>query len=143
MRVTDDVGFYLISSWYKREEAQRRFTVYWCSVLVATMFGGLLASAIANMDGIRGYRSWRWVFILEGVLTIVLSAISYFWVSGFPENVRWLDKEEKEFVIARSRIDSVGAQDVSATDILRFFTDLKNILAGVIYFGKIDQGRYF
>ncbi|KAL9609956.1 MAG: hypothetical protein Q9167_005308 [Letrouitia subvulpina] len=127
-------SFYVISSWYKREEAQRRFTVYWCSVLVATMFGGLLASAIANMDGIRGYRSWRWIFILEGILTIVLSAVSHFWVSGFPDNVRWLDKEEKEFVIARSQIDSVGSQPVSATDILKFFTEPRNILAGVIYF---------
>ena len=35
-----DVGFYLISFWYKREEAQQRFTIYWCSVLIASAFGG-------------------------------------------------------------------------------------------------------
>ncbi|KAL2059461.1 hypothetical protein ABVK25_000754 [Lepraria finkii] len=67
-------SFYVISCWYKREEAQKRFTFYWCSVLAANMFGGLLASAIAKMDGVHGYHAWRWVFILEGIATIIMAS---------------------------------------------------------------------
>ena len=60
--------FYLIGMWYRREQAQKRFSFFFGSASLAGAFGGLLASAIGKMDGIRGYHGWRWIFILEGVL---------------------------------------------------------------------------
>lgn len=60
--------FYLISMWYKREEAQRRFTLFYTSVNLASAFGGLLASAIGLLGGRENYSGWRWVFIIEGAV---------------------------------------------------------------------------
>jgi MFS family permease len=51
--------------WYKRAEAQKRYSFFFSSTTLAGAFGGLLASAIGKMDGMRGYRGWRWIFILE------------------------------------------------------------------------------
>ncbi len=56
--------FYLIAMWYKRAEAQKRYSFFFSSTTLAGGFGGLLASAIGKMDGMRGYRGWRWIFIL-------------------------------------------------------------------------------
>ena len=58
-------SFYLIGMWYKRSEAQRRYSFFFGSTSLAGAFGGLLASAIGKMDGLRGYHGWRWIFILE------------------------------------------------------------------------------
>ena len=132
------VGFYLISFWYKREESQRRFTVYWCSVLVAAMFGGLLASAIANMDGVRGYSSWRWVFILEGIATILIAIGAYFTIADFPAQARWLNEDERSFIMARSGSNEVDSQPITFRDVVFFFEDPKNILGGLMYFGKLS-----
>ena len=68
-RIDDHTGmfpgcFYLLAMWYRREEAQKRYTFFFCSTTLAGAFGGLLASAIGKMDGLRGYRGWRWVFII-------------------------------------------------------------------------------
>ena len=130
-------GFYLISFWYKREESQRRFTVFWSSVLFASMFGGLLASAIANMQGVRGYSSWRWVFILEGIATIVIGIVAYFLVADFPTDASWLSAEEREFVIARTATDDGSASPVTVRKVVSFFGSVKNILGGFMYFGKL------
>ncbi|PQE16702.1 Major facilitator superfamily domain general substrate transporter protein [Rutstroemia sp. NJR-2017a BBW] len=123
-------SFYLISIWYKREESLQRFTVYWCSVIVAGAFGGLLASAIQKMDGLRGLHNWQWIFILEGVLTILIGFSAFFLVTDFPEDAKWLTEEERKFVI-----DRVGGiekdQTITGTDVLNFFKSLKNILGGV------------
>ena len=54
----------MIAMWYKREEAQKRYSFFFSSTSLAGAFGGLLASAIGLMDGKGGYRGWRWVFIL-------------------------------------------------------------------------------
>lgn len=56
--------YYILAMWYKREEAQKRYSFIFSGSAVAGAFGGLLASAIGKMDGIQGYRGWRWVFIL-------------------------------------------------------------------------------
>jgi len=101
------------------------------------MFGGLLATAIANMSGVRGYSSWRWIFILEGIITILLGIAAFFLVSDFPENSRWLTEEERAFVIARSGADKEGVRPITMKDVLLFFGDPKNLLAGIIYFSIV------
>ncbi len=129
------VGFYLISCWYKREEAQKRFTIYWCSVLAANMVGGLLASAIANMDGIQHYHSWRWVFILEGTATIIIGLAAFPLVTDFPEDARWLSEEEKSYIIARAGANSARAEPFTIRRILSIVADPKSLAGGVMYFG--------
>jgi MFS family permease len=65
--------FYLISMWYKRDEAQKRYSFFFSSTTLAGAFGGLLAAAIGKLNGVRGYLAWRWIFILEGLLTCVVA----------------------------------------------------------------------
>ena len=81
-------GFYLIGMWYKRLEAQKRFSFFFNAASFAGAFAGLLASAIGKMDHIRGYSAWRWIFILEGILTCVCSVAAFFLVAGFPEDAK-------------------------------------------------------
>ena len=50
--------------WYKRSEAQTRFTAFFGSASLAGTFGGLLAYAVAKLDGKAGLTSWRWIFVL-------------------------------------------------------------------------------
>lgn len=78
--------FYLLGMWYARAESQKRFSLFFSSTALAGAFGGLLASAIGKMDGIRGYRGWRWVFILEGLLTILVGLIFFIGFPGFLED---------------------------------------------------------
>src|SRR5689334_18762886 len=83
-------GFYLMSMWYKRAEAQQRFSFFVSAATFAGAFGSLLATGIGHMNGMRGYHAWRWIFILEGVATCVLSILAFFAVSDFPEDAKWL-----------------------------------------------------
>ena len=94
-------GFYLMSFWYKRVEAQRRFSFFVNAATFAGGFGSLLATGIGYMDGIRGYHAWRWIFILEGLFTCLLSIGVHFIVSNFLESARWLDESERKFAIRR------------------------------------------
>ncbi|CAG8957430.1 hypothetical protein HYFRA_00011411 [Hymenoscyphus fraxineus] len=125
-------SFYLISTWYKREESQKRFTAYYGSVFIANICGGLLASGIAKMDGIRGLHNWRWIFILEGAFTLLIGILSLFLVAEFPENATWLSDEERKFVIARAKCTG-QTDNITSRDIVVFFKDPNNILAGIMY----------
>lgn len=136
-------SFYLISFWYKREEAQKRFTGYFCSVIVASAFGGLLASAIAGLDGVGGRSNWRWIFILEGIFTILVAVAAFFFVSDFPTDATWLSEAEKHIVLSNSHAHAVASEDkVTAKDLAAFFKDPMNWLGAVMYFCKYPAYYY-
>jgi MFS family permease len=132
--------FYLIGMWYKRSEAQRRYSFFFSSTTLAGAFGGLLASAIGKMDGLRGYHGWRWIFILEGVLTCLVASAFFFFIPSFPEDAKWLTTEERTYVKARLQVDqgrSAAERKITIRDVGRVFKDYKVILGGFMYFGMI------
>lgn len=55
--------------WYKQEERATRIAAFLCSATMAGAFGGALAYGVGHMNGTGGIEGWRWLFILEGVLT--------------------------------------------------------------------------
>ena len=137
-------SFYLIGMWYKRKEAQKRYTFFFASTTLAGAFGGLLASAIGKMDGIRGYLGWRWVFILEGLLTCVVSFAIFFAIPDFPEDAKWLTEPEREYVRARLQEDqgkSALERPITFKDVVNCFKDYKIFLGGLMYFGLIVPGK--
>lgn len=58
--------------WYKRHECGFRMAIFFSAATAAGAFGGLLARGILEMRGVAGLSGWRWIFILEGILTFVI-----------------------------------------------------------------------
>ncbi|KAK5110741.1 hypothetical protein LTR62_005618 [Meristemomyces frigidus] len=132
--------FYIIGMWYRRSEAQKRYSFFFSSTTLAGAFGGLLAAAIGKMDGVAGYAGWRWIFILEGLVTAVVAMIFFFCLPDFPEESKWLTSEEKAYVAARLRADqgrSARERKITAKDVGGVFKDYKIVVAGFMYFGLI------
>ncbi|KAI9830797.1 MAG: hypothetical protein M1826_004431 [Phylliscum demangeonii] len=132
--------FYVIGMWYTRAEAQRRYSFFFGSTSLAGAFGGLLASAIGKMDGKRGYHGWRWIFILEGVLTCVVALTFFFLIPEFPDKARWLSAEERAFLDAKHRReqgDWAVRRRITVRDVVRIFADVKIFLGGLMYLGLI------
>ncbi|EGC48927.1 MFS transporter [Histoplasma capsulatum var. duboisii H88] len=132
--------FYLLGMWYRRTEAQKRFSFFFSSTTLAGAFGGLLASAIGRLDGVRGFLGWRWIFILEGLITCIVSFAFFFVIPGFPEEAKWLNEEERNFIRGKLAKD-VGAagHEVSLRwkDVLDVFKDYKIFVGGLMYFGLV------
>lgn len=103
-------------------------------------FGGLLASAIGKLNGRNGYLGWRWIFILEGLLTCVVSFALFFLIPSFPEDAKWLTEDERVYVKARLHKDqgnSAAERAITAKDVLNVFKDFKIFVGGFMYLGLI------
>ncbi|PTU24714.1 hypothetical protein P175DRAFT_0506310 [Aspergillus ochraceoroseus IBT 24754] len=128
--------FYLIGMWYKRTEAQKRFSFFFSSTTLAGAFGGLLASGLGKMSGIRGYAGWRWVFIIEGLLTCVVAIFLFFIIPGFPEEVNWLTEEERDYVRAKLAMDTGKAGEethMGWREVLDVFKDYSHWRSHVLW----------
>jgi MFS family permease len=92
---------YYLTMWYCVDEMAIRQGLFFSAASMAGAFSGLLAYAIAKMDGVGGYQGWRWIFILEGLLTIVVAVGAYFVLYDFPETAGFLTPEERAWASHR------------------------------------------
>lgn len=97
---------YYLSMWYKRRERQYRIALFFSAASLAGAFGGILAWAIAKMKGVGHLDGWRWIFILEGILTVVVSAAAYFFIVNYPNTAKFISDNERDFIQARLKADS-------------------------------------
>lgn len=61
------------------------------------------------MDGIGGLEGWRWIFILEGILTVIIACMSFFLIHDSPETASFLSKEERAWLVHRLKYQ--GSKD--------------------------------
>ncbi|KAJ3543629.1 hypothetical protein NM208_g3472 [Fusarium decemcellulare] len=97
---------YYITLWYKRHECGFRIAIFFSAATAAGAFGGLLARGIVEMAGIAGLNGWAWIFILEGLLTVVIALYAYYGLHDYPETASFLSPDEREEVVRRLQDDS-------------------------------------
>ncbi|KAF6745722.1 major facilitator superfamily domain-containing protein [Ephemerocybe angulata] len=100
-----------ITLWYRRHECGFRMALFFSAATLAGAFGGLLARGITEMRGIGGRPGWAWIFILEGLLTILVAIVAKFVIHDSPETARFLTEEEKVEVKARMKQDRNALAD--------------------------------
>ncbi|KAK6086975.1 pantothenate transporter liz1 [Seiridium cupressi] len=102
---------YYLSCWYTREELALRTGVLYSGSLLSGAFGGLIAAGILkNMDGVAGLHAWKWLFIIESVLTILVAFVALFCLPDLPRTTRWLTEQERELAAWRLESD-IGEDD--------------------------------
>ncbi|KAK7741275.1 hypothetical protein SLS63_000828 [Diaporthe eres] len=100
---------YLSSAYYLPRELSVRIGAFYCTGAVSGAFAGLLAAAITQMDGVGGYEGWRWIFIIEGLMTIVIGIITVFFLIDLPStSTRWLSPDELRFLEVQRKLKQGG-----------------------------------
>ncbi|KAH5099347.1 hypothetical protein HBI21_054000 [Parastagonospora nodorum] len=78
---------YLISCWYTRFEVQKRLAAFYSISGIASGFGGPLAYGCMQLNGRNGWLGWRWIFIINGAMTIFLALLGRLLIVDFPDKV--------------------------------------------------------
>ncbi|TDZ49615.1 putative transporter [Colletotrichum trifolii] len=120
-------ALYVLATFYTRKELATRISILYTGNILATAFAGLIALGIFQMDGAAGISGWRWLFIIQGAVTLVVAAVAFFVLPDEPLTTRWLTPEER--ILANERIlrDTVGntGQTTTWTGLLEAAKDPK------------------
>ncbi|KAF2219732.1 phthalate transporter [Elsinoe ampelina] len=107
---------YVLSAWYTRYEVGRRYSVFYGIGGLLSALSGPLAYGLMQMEGIEGLRGWRWIFIMEGVITVAIALGGYLFMVRFPDqemkrpSVRFLKAAECQHVIDKINKDRDDVQ---------------------------------
>lgn len=123
---------YLLSFFYLREELGLRAGMFLSAAPLANTFAGALAYGITS--GRPGIAKWRVLFLVEGLPTIVMAVVAYFFLPDSPEKARFLSEEEKMVVKARGVRQAGAATRVGGVNWSEFgagLVDPKGWILGV------------
>ncbi|KAJ8509029.1 hypothetical protein ONZ45_g8746 [Pleurotus djamor] len=95
-----------MSLFYPRQRLQSRISAFFSAASISGAFSGLLAFGIINMQGVGNRPGWAWIFILEGLFTVVFGVIAFFMMPRSPAHASFLREEEKQYVLRKLQEDS-------------------------------------
>ncbi|KAJ7490555.1 MFS general substrate transporter [Mycena latifolia] len=108
---------YLLSRWYTKKELAFRSAILYTGLLISNAFGALMAAGIlSNMEGKRGIRAWRWLFFIEGAITISVGILTLWALPDYPHNTRWIVGDERHLAQARLAEDAGEADQDNEND---------------------------
>ncbi|KAK5994117.1 MFS-type transporter cnsO [Cladobotryum mycophilum] len=106
----------ILSKWYTRRELTTRNAILFCGNLISNAFSALVAAGVlSNMQGLLGHAAWRWLFYIEGAVTMAVALSAGFILPDLPHNARGFTDEER-YVAQLRMIEDVGEADSDSAD---------------------------
>ncbi|WYZ43088.1 hypothetical protein EsH8_VI_000787 [Colletotrichum jinshuiense] len=106
----------ILSKWYTRRELTTRNAILFCGNLISNAFSALIgAGVLSNMQGVLGHAAWRWLFWIEGAITMAVAISAAFILPDLPTNSKGFTEEE--LYVAQLRMtEDVGEADADSAD---------------------------
>ncbi|KAJ5232530.1 MFS general substrate transporter [Penicillium chermesinum] len=99
---------FMIGTWYRNHEINKRSGIFTASGIAATMFSGYIQAGIyETMDGRLGLRGWRWLFIIDFLITfpMVILGLSIIPNPLYEKKTWWMTEKERQMCMARLESD--------------------------------------
>ena len=94
-----------LTYWFPTHERARAVARFMTATSLAGVVGGPLSSYLLRMDGRAGLAGWQWLFLSEGIPTILLGISVLFLLKNGPEKADWMRPEEKVWLAGELRRD--------------------------------------
>jgi len=95
------VIFYL-TGWFPRTRRSHLIAIFYSASAFAGILGGPLSGYLMDrLSGAIGFSGWQWMFVLEGLPSVLIAVVVFFFLDDHPEGVDWLDAKEKQLVLSR------------------------------------------
>ena len=114
------VVFYLMQ-WFPPQLRARTISRFYISLPLSSVFMGLIAGALLNLDGQLGLRGWQWLFLVEGLPAVLLGIVFFFFLPDSPAHAPWLTEDERHWII-RAVTRSSSHPPTTATPSVRVLT---------------------
>jgi MFS family permease len=136
-------AIYYLSTWFSKSERGIRIGLFYITSPLSGVIAGLLSYGILQMDGLVGLAGWQWLFMLEGIPSVILGILTAFVLPTSPETATFLLPEEKKWVLDTLSIEQtkeVDPHSISKVEILQVFKDWRVWMFCVLSLGHNCMG---
>src|ERR1700736_2836786 len=127
-----------LTYWYPAEYRARFLAAFAIAVPVSSVIGAPVSGLLLGLDGAMGLKGWQWLFVIEGIPSVLLGIVTWFYLTDRPAKAHWLTAEQKAWLSAK--LDSEVAAQRAATHLTlgQALASPKVITLSLIYFGFVS-----
>ena len=126
---------YYLGMWFPTTVRARMIAFFMLAIPVTGVVGAPISGLILQyMNGVGGWESWRWLFLIEGLPAVLLGVVLYFTLVNKPENAPWLSDAEKLHLTSKLRREAVAAAGPALQNKWAVFVMPRVIGLALIYF---------
>jgi sugar phosphate permease len=134
-----EAGFFpgsilFMTYWFPAKARGRMLGLFYFGSPLAMMFGGPISGALLELDGLMGLQGWQWLFMIEGVGTIVLGLFVLWYLTDRPADARWLTEEERSALAEAIAAEDQEKAALGHVRLGKALTDLRLLHFCAIYF---------
>lgn len=132
----------IFMNWYTPTEFATRAAFFAVAGSAGNMVAGALQAALyKNLNGAHGIAGWRWMFLINGIMTIVISLIGHFAIPDTEKGALWMNDHDLQ--VARGRMKRVGRETKADFRLVTFKHVLSDyrvwLFLGVYGFRSLSQ----
>jgi MFS family permease len=104
---------YMVTVWFAQSHRATVVGLIYLAPTIALVVGGPVGGALMELDSALGLHGWQWMFLIEGMVTVLVGVLIWFRLPEVPTDARWLSADEARILTDRA----AGAHRETATKI--------------------------
>ncbi|HYE73063.1 MAG TPA: MFS transporter, partial [Blastocatellia bacterium] len=130
-----------LSHWFRYADRGKAKSKFMIGIPLATIIGVPISWLILENINWYGLAGWRWVFILEGIPSIILGFVTLFYLTDRPHQAKWLPEDEKAWLVGELKRESEQIEAAKKVSTWEAFKHPQILLLATIYFLAVT-GNY-
>lgn len=126
-----------LTYWYPAEYRARFLAAFAIAVPVSTVIGAPVSGLLLGLDGAMGLKGWQWLFVIEGIPSVLLGIVTWFYLTDRPAQATWLTAEQKAWLSARLEGERIAKEGAGHMTLAQALTSPKVLMLSLIYFGFV------
>ena len=123
-----------LTYWIPAADRARAGALFMMAAPVAVIIGAPLSEALLKLDGALGLKGWQWLFLVEGLPSVVLGLLSLRVLTDRPETAEWLQEDDRRWLAGVMAAERATRESVGLTSIRRSFSSGRVWLLCTVFF---------
>ncbi len=123
-----------LTYWYPAEYRARFLAAFAVAVPVSTVIGAPISGLLLGLDGALGLKGWQWLFVIEGIPSIILGVVTWYYLTDKPAKANWLRGDRKAWLSARLDGEQAAKRAGHHLTLWQALGSIKVLMLGVVYF---------
>jgi ACS family tartrate transporter-like MFS transporter len=129
-----------LTYWLPSEYRARVLATFTVSIPLATFLGSPLSVSLLELNGALGLKGWQWLFMLEGIPTVLLGIVCFFFLTDRPAEAKWLSDPQRAWLVGRMDEEAARKKPIGHISLWQLATNKYFITMALVCAGASATG---
>src|SRR5712692_8841689 len=101
---------FFLTQWFPAAERAKALSRFMLASSLAGVVGGPFSGALLKLNGVAGLKGWQWIFLAEGLPSVLLGVVTLLYLTDRPAEAKWLSDEERAWLTERIQREQAHRQ---------------------------------